>query len=109
MIKLKIRRGDEVIVTTGRDTGKSGTVTKVFPKDNKAIVAGVNVYLKHAKPTKDSDGGIIRKEMPINISNLAIRDPETGKATKIGYKILEDGTKVRFSKSSGALIGKEGK
>ncbi len=109
MIKLKIRKGDQVIVTTGKDKGKKGTVVSVSPKTNRAVVTGVNVVKKHTKPSRDSEGGIITKELSIQISNIALIDPESGKATKVGYKILEDGKKVRIAKASGDLIDKEGK
>ncbi|MDX2050474.1 MAG: 50S ribosomal protein L24 [Rickettsiaceae bacterium] len=108
MIKLKIKKGDQVIVCTGKDKGHTGQVIKVIPKKNKAVVSGANIVKKHTKPSKQSEGGIISKEMPIHISNLSILDPKLGKATKIGYKKLEDGTKVRFAKLSGELIDNEG-
>lgn len=109
MVKLKIRKGDFIIVTTGKDKGKKGEVIKVFPTDNKVIVKDVNLATKHTKPTRTSEGGIIKKEMPINISNVAIVDPVSGKATKVGFKILENGKKVRLAKSSGQVLDKEGK
>ncbi len=109
MIKLKIRKGDQVIVTVGKNRGKKGVVLSVFPKVNKAVVAGVNLVKKHTKPSRESDGGIITKELPIQISNIALIDPKSGKATKVGYRVLEDGKKVRFAKISGDLIDKEGR
>ncbi|PCJ26942.1 MAG: 50S ribosomal protein L24 [Rickettsiales bacterium] len=109
MHKLKIKKGDTVQVTTGKNKGKVGDVTKIFPSDNKAIVAGVNLVKKHTKPSQTSEGGIIQKELPIHISNLSHIDPKTKEITKIGYKTLSDGKKVRFAKKSGEIISKEGK
>jgi large subunit ribosomal protein L24 len=109
MIKLKVRRGDEVIVVTGKDRGKKGKVLKVIPGASKVVVAGINIVKKHMKATQHQDGGIIQKELPLHISNVAHIDPKSGKATKVAIKILEDGTKVRVAKISGEIIGKEGK
>lgn len=104
MIKLKIRRGDEVVVITGKDKGKKGKVLKVVPKDNKAVVAGVNVVKRHTKPSKSNNGGIIQKELPIHISNISLVDPKDNKATKVFFKNLDDGSKVRVAKRSGEII-----
>lgn len=104
MIKLKIRTGDEVIVTTGKYKGQKGKVLSVFPKENKAIVSKINLVKKHTKPTQSSEGGIVQKELPINIANLAHIDPKTGGPTKIAFKLLADGTKVRIAKKSGEII-----
>jgi large subunit ribosomal protein L24 len=109
MIKLKVKKGDEVIVITGKYKGKKGRILKVFPTDNKIIVSGINLVKKHTKPSQTSEGGIITKELPIHISNVAHIDPKTGKSTKVGFKILDDGSKVRVAKKSGEIIGKEGK
>ncbi len=109
MIKLKIKKGDEVIVVTGKNKGKKGKVLRVFPEENRAIISGVNVARKHSKASKTSDGGIISKELTIHISNVAHIDPKSGGRTKIGFKIMEDGSKVRIAKKSGEIIGKEGK
>jgi large subunit ribosomal protein L24 len=103
-MKLKIRKGDKVIVTSGRDKGRKGDVLKVLRSENRALVAGVNVMKRHTKQSQKSPGGIIEKETPIQISNLAIMDPKDGKATKIGYKFLDDGRKVRVSRRSGEVI-----
>ena len=103
-VKLKIRKGDRVVVLTGRDKGKAGQVLNVIPSENRAIVQGVNVGRRHQKQTASQDGGIVAKEMPIYISNLALADPRTGKPTKVGYKFLSDGKKVRFAKRSGEVI-----
>lgn len=109
MPKIKLKKGDEVIVTSGKNKGKKGTIIKIIPKTNKAIVSGVNLVKKHIKPTQYKEGGIEQKELPLNISNVAFIDPKTGKATRIGYKILEDGTKVRIARKSGEIISEEGK
>jgi large subunit ribosomal protein L24 len=103
-LKLKIRKGDKVVVCTGRDRGKVGEVLRVYPEDNRALVQGVNVVRKHQKQTAGQEGGIVSKEMPIHISNIALRDPKDGKATKVGYKVLKDGKKVRFARNSGEVI-----
>lgn len=103
-MKLKIRKGDKVIVTSGRDKGRKGDVLKVLRSENRALVAGVNVMKRHTKQSQKAQGGIIEKETPIQISNLAIMDPKDGKATKIGYKFLDDGRKVRVSRRSGEVI-----
>lgn len=109
MIMLKVKKGDEVVVITGKYKGKKGKILKVFPEDNKIIVSGVNLVKKHTKPSQVSEGGIITKELPIHISNVAHIDPKTGESTKVGFKILENGSKVRVAKKSGEIIGKEGK
>lgn len=108
-MKLKVRKGDEIIVVTGKDKGRKGKVLKVLPKLSKIVVAGINVVKKHTKPTQNHDGGIIQKELPLHISNVAHIDPKSGQATKVAIKTLEDGTKVRIAKKSGEIIGKEGK
>ena len=102
--KLKLKKGDKVIVLAGRDKGKRGEITKMLLAKNKAVVQGVNVVKKHEKPSQTSPGGIVTKELPINISNLAIEDPKDGKPTRIGYKFLEDGKKVRVARRSGEII-----
>jgi len=105
-MKLKLKKGDKVIVTTGKDKGKTGEITTVFPKENKVIVGGVNMVKRHTKPSQESAGGIISKEMPIHVSNVALVDPKTGKATRIGYKVEKDGHKVRVAKKSGEVVDK---
>ncbi len=100
----KIKKGDRVIVTAGRDKGKRGEVRQVMPEDGRAIVAGVNLVRRHTRQTAQSEGGIITKESTIHLSNLAILDPKTGKPTRVGFKILDDGRKVRVAKGSGDLI-----
>ena len=103
MIKLKVRKGDKVIVIAGKDKGKEGDILAVFPKRNKVLVSGINVVIKHQKPTQHSDGGRISKEMPIHISNVSHIDPKTMKPTRVGLKII-DGKKVRIAKKSGEII-----
>jgi large subunit ribosomal protein L24 len=100
----KIKKGDRVIVTTGRDKGKRGEVRQVMPEDGRAIVAGVNLVRRHTRQTAQTEGGIISKESTIHLSNLAILDPKTGKPTRVGFKMLDDGRKVRVAKGSGDLI-----
>ena len=99
-----IRKGDRVVVTAGRDKGKKGEVLKVFPKDDRALVSGVNVVKRHQRQTQTQQGGIVNKESSIHLSNLAHVDPKSGKATRVGFKILNDGRKVRFAKKSGEVI-----
>ena len=99
-----IRKGDRVIVTAGRDKGKKGEVLKIFPKETKALVAGVNVVKRHQRQTQTQQGGIVTKELPIHLSNIAHVDPKSGGATRIGFKTLADGSKVRFAKKSGEVI-----
>ncbi|MCL2385389.1 MAG: 50S ribosomal protein L24 [Alphaproteobacteria bacterium] len=100
----KIKKGDRVVVLTGRDKGRSGEVIKVEPKEERALVRGLNTVKRHQRQTAKQNAGIITKEAPIHLSNLAIADPKTGKPSRVGFKILEDGRKVRFAKSSGELI-----
>ena len=100
---VKIKKGDRVVVTTGRDKGKKGEVIKVFPKEDRALVSGVNVAKRHQKQTQAQEGGIISKESPIHLSNIAIVGKD-GKPTRVGFKILDDGRKVRVAKRSGEQI-----
>ncbi|MEN8260256.1 MAG: 50S ribosomal protein L24 [Pseudomonadota bacterium] len=102
---LKIRQGDEVIVLTGKDKGKQGTVTKRLP-GNKLIVEGVNKVKKHQKPVpaRGISGGIVDREMPIDASNVALYNPQTKKADRVGFRALEDGRKVRFFKSTSEVV-----
>lgn len=102
--KFKIKKGDKVVVLTGKDRGRKGEVLSVNRKERRAIVSGVNVVKRHQRPTANTQGGIIEKEAPIHLSNLAIEDPKDGKPTRVGYKVLEDGRKVRFAKRSGEVI-----
>ena len=100
----KIRKGDKVKVLAGRDKGREGEVLKVMPKENRAVVQGVNVVMRHQKQSARSEGGIVRKEGPIHLSNLALLDPTSGKPTRVGFKVLTDGKKVRVAKASGEVI-----
>ena len=100
----KIRKGDRVVVTAGRDKGKTGEVRSVMPEEGRAIVAGVSLVRRHTRQTAQTEGGILSKEAPIHLSNLAIADPKTGKPTRVGFKVLDDGRKVRVAKRSGDLI-----
>ena len=102
--RLKIRTKDTVIVTAGRDKGMQGDVLKVFPKENRAIVQGVNMVRRHQRQTQTEEAGIKSKEAPIHMSNLSHVDPSDGKPTRVGYKTLEDGRKVRYAKRSGEII-----
>jgi large subunit ribosomal protein L24 len=99
----RIRKGDRVVVLTGRDKGKKGEVLKLFPKDERALVAGVNVVKRHQRQTQRQQAGIINKESPIHLSNIAHADPRTGEPTRIGFK-MEGDRKVRFAKKSGEVI-----
>ena len=103
--KLRIKTGDQVIVLTGRDKGAKGDVVKVITEDRRIVVKGVNLVTKHQKPTQTSPGGIQKIELPIHISNVALADPKDGSATRVGYKVLKDGKKVRVAKKSGETIG----
>ncbi|MDP2356651.1 MAG: 50S ribosomal protein L24 [Beijerinckiaceae bacterium] len=100
----KIKKGDKVVLLAGRDKGRSGEVIKVIPDENRALVRGLNMVRRHQRQTASQEGGIISKEAPVDLSNLAIADPKDGKASRVGFKILEDGRKVRFAKRSGDLI-----
>lgn len=105
-MKLKIKKGDKVIVITGKDKGKTGEVTKVLVQENKVIVSGINMAKRHTKPSQESAGGIISKEMPIQISNVAYVDPKTNKPTRLGIQIDKNGRKVRVAKKSGEVVDK---
>ncbi len=105
MSAAKIKKGDKVVVLSGKDKGKHGEVTKAFPKDGKVIVGGINMMTRHKKPSQqDPQGGLVRMEAPMHVSKVAIEDPKTGKPTRVGFQILEDGRKVRIAKRSGAQI-----
>jgi len=99
----KLRKGDKIIVISGKDKSKTGEVTKVMPKDGKALVTGVNSVIRHTKQTQTDQGGRITKEMPIDISNLALVDPKSGGPTRVGFKLVE-GKKVRYAKRSGEAL-----
>ena len=100
----KIRKGDNVIVLTGRDRGRRGEVIQVMPDEGRALVRGIHMVKRHQRQTAAQEGGIISKETPIHLSNLAIADPKDGKPTRVGFKIMTDGKKVRVAKRSGAEI-----
>ena len=104
-LKLKIKKGDKVVVLSGEDKGKTGEVVKALPKESKVVVQGINLVKRHTKPSQTTPGGIVTKEAPINVSNVAIVDPKSGKATKVGYKEV-DGKKVRVARKSGEVIDK---
>ena len=99
----KIKKGDKVIVLTGRDKGKTGEVTQVLPKEDRVVVSGVNVVKRHQRPSQTTPGGIVEKNASIHVSNLALVDPKSGEATRVGFKV-EDGKKVRVAKKSGEVI-----
>ena len=100
----KLKKGDKVVVLTGRDKGKEGEITLMLPKEHRAVVSGINMATRHQKQTQSNAGGRIQKELPIQVSNLALVDPVEGGATRVGFKVLEDGTKVRYAKKSGEVI-----
>jgi large subunit ribosomal protein L24 len=100
----KIKKGDKVVVLTGRDKGRTGEIVQVMPKESRALVRGVNLVKRHQRQTMNQEGGIIQKEAPVHLSNLAFADPKDGKPTRVGFKILDDGRKVRVAKRSGELI-----
>ncbi len=101
----KIKKGDHVIVLTGKDKGQKGEVTKVFPKEGRIVVSGVRMVKRHVRPTQwDPEGGIRTFEAPIDVSNVAHIDPKDGKPTRVGFKVLKDGKKVRVAKRSGEVI-----
>lgn len=103
--KLKIKKGDEVIILAGKDKGSKGDVLKVLPEERRVVVQGVNMVKKHRKPTQmNPQGGIDNIEKSIHVSNVALVDPKEGKATRVGYKTLKDGKKVRVAKRSGETV-----
>jgi len=104
MAKLRIKKGDNVVVITGRDKGKTGEVLRVFPAELRAIVQGVNLAKRHTRPRMGDPGGIVEKELTIHISNIAHVDPQSRKPTRVGFRRLGDGRKVRFARRSGEVI-----
>lgn len=104
MAKMKLKKGDKVVVRAGKDKGKQGEIVKMLPNENRAIVMGVNMIKRHQRQTTTEEGGIISKEASIHISNLGLEDPKEGGATRIGYKTLDDGRKVRVARRSGEVI-----
>ena len=102
--KFKIRKGDRVTVITGRDKGKTGDVLRVLRKENRVLVQGVNMVKRHQGPTQMNAGGIVDKEAPLHISNVALIDPKSDRPTRVGYRIEEAGRKVRVARRSGEVI-----
>ena len=100
----KIRKGDEIVVLTGKDKGRKGNVLSVIPKEGRAIVSGINMVKRHTKQSATQEAGIVSKEAAIQLSNIAIADPKDGKPTRVGFKTADDGRKVRFAKRSGDVI-----
>lgn len=100
----KIKKGDKVVVLAGKDRGVKGEVLKVLTEENRVIVQGVNMVTRHRKPSQISGGGIEKKESSIHVSNVALLDPKSGEATRVGYKVLKDGKKVRVARKSGETI-----
>src|SRR5215216_139601 len=98
---FRVRRGDTVVVITGKDKGKRGEVEKVFPKKDRVVVTGVNVVTRHARPSQQNQEGLYTFEAPIHVSNVMLVDPDSGEPTKVGYRITDSGQKVRVAKSSG--------
>jgi large subunit ribosomal protein L24 len=99
----KIKKGDKVVILTGKDKGKTGEVTQVLPKEDRVVVAGVNTVKRHQRPTQTTPGGIEEKDAPIHVSNVALADPKTGEPTRVGFKVEGD-KKVRIAKKSGEVI-----
>ncbi len=104
--KLKLKKGDKIVVVAGKSKGTVGEILKIFPRESRALVRGVNIVKRHTKPTQNSAGGIIEKENSIDVSNIAFYDEKKEKPTRLGFKILDDGRKVRFSKLSGEIVDK---
>lgn len=100
----RIKKGDKVVVLTGKDKGRTGEVVQMMPKRDRAVVSGINMIKRHQRQTAQNEGGIITVEAPVHLSNLALADPKDGKPTRIGIKKLDDGRKVRFAKRSGDVI-----
>ncbi|MEL7429694.1 MAG: 50S ribosomal protein L24 [Pseudomonadota bacterium] len=100
----KLRKGDNVIVLTGKDKGRKGQILQVMPKDGKALVQGINMIKRHQRQTASTEAGIVNREAPIQLSNLALVDPKENKATRVGFKLMDDGRKVRVAKLSGEII-----
>ena len=102
--RFRLRKGDDVVVISGRDKGKTGSILRVNRSEDRVIVDGINMVKRHTRPSQAQPGGIVNKEAPIHISNVALADPKDGSATRVGYKFLEDGRKVRVAKQSGEVI-----
>jgi large subunit ribosomal protein L24 len=106
MAKLKIKKGDNVVVISGRDKGKRGQVLRVFPDENRLIVQNIHVARRHTRPQLGEPGGIVDKELTIHVSNVAHIDPQSNKPTRVGYRMLDDGRKVRVARRSGEVLDK---
>jgi large subunit ribosomal protein L24 len=102
--KFKIKKGDKVVAITGKDKGKTGEVLRVLRKEERVLVQGMNMVKRHQRPSQTSPGGIMDKEVPIHISNLALIDPKTSEPTRVGFKVVEGGRKVRIARRSGEMI-----
>lgn len=100
----KLKKGDTVVVLTGKDKGRGGEIVKMMPKEGKAVVQGINMVKRHQKQSQTQEAGIVSKEAAVQVSNLALADPKDGKATRVGIKIMDDGRKVRVAKRSGEVI-----
>lgn len=100
----RVRKGDRVVVTTGRDKGKTGEVLSVLPKEDRVVVRGVNMIKRHTRPSQTQSGGIVEREAPLHLSNVMLADPKSGEPTRVGFKVLDDGRKVRVAKRSGEVI-----
>ena len=100
----KIKKGDKVVVITGKDKGKTGEVLRILVDENRALVQGINMVKRHTKPSAAGQGGVVSKEASIHLSNVALADPKTGKATRVGFKVEKDGKKVRIAKRSGEVV-----
>ena len=106
MPKLKVKKGDNVVVISGRDKGKRGEVLRVFPTESRLVVQGIHVARRHTKQSMGNPGGIVEKELTIHVSNVAHIDPGSGRPTRVGYKTLDDGRKVRIARRSGEVLDK---
>ena len=102
--KFKLRKGDDVVVVSGRDKGKKGSILRVMRQQDRVLVDGVNMVKRHTRPGGSQPGGIIEKEASIHVSNVALADPKDGTAARVGYRFLDDGRKVRFAKRSGEVV-----
>ncbi len=101
---LKIKRGDDVIVISGKEKGKRGEVERVFPKESRVVISGVNIRTRHARPSQNNQDGLYTFEAPMNVSNVALVDPDSGEPTRVGYRFTESGQKIRVARKSGKDI-----